>query len=260
MGILNVTDDSFSDGGRFLSAEKAFEQACYLIEKGADLIDIGGESSRPSAMSVSLDVELSRVIPVIERLHRHTKVCISIDTYKPEVMQAAVQAGAQMINDIYALRQPGAVEMAAKLAVPVSLMHMKGTPATMQENPVYLSGIMPELQSFFTERIESCLAAGIGMNQLILDPGFGFGKLAKDNLKLVNRLSELQQFHLPLLLGCSRKQTIGDILNKKTDERLIGSIAVALYAALQGAGILRVHDVDETRQALAIIEAISLCE
>lgn len=256
MGVLNVTPDSFFDGGNYLAVDNALQHALSLIQQGADIIDIGGESAKPYAKQVSLEVELTRVIPVIKKLRRESDVCISIDTYKPEVMQAAVEAGANIINDIYALRQPGALTMAAQLAVPVCLMHMQGEPSNMQQNPYYRHGVVDEICQFFTERIKACELAGINKNLLLLDPGFGFGKLIKDNLQLVYNLQEFFTLGMPILLGISRKNTIGAILDKETDQRLIGSLTLALFSAMKGVGILRTHDVDETRQALKILEML----
>lgn len=256
MGVLNVTSDSFFDGGKFLSMDRACEHAFNLIAQGVDIIDIGGESTKPGAVQVPLDIELSRIIPVIEQIRFHSDICISIDTYKPETMEAAVQAGANIINDIYALRKEGALAMAAKLAVPVCLMHMQGQPQDMQQNPQYPNGIMAELTQFFVERINACNKVGIEKKHLVLDPGFGFGKLVKDNLHLICHLDDLKHFNLPILLGVSRKSTIGAVLNKDVSERLIGSIGIAVYAALKGVGILRTHDVSETNQALQMIDAI----
>jgi dihydropteroate synthase len=258
MGIVNTTTDSFSDGGLYLSADKATRHALQLIEQGADVIDVGGESTKPGALQVSLDRELGRVIPVIEQLRQRTDACISIDTYKPEVMKAAIDAGANFINDIYALRQEGALSMAAQLSVPICLMHMQGKPQTMQNNPVYKDGVIQDVVDFFAERIQACYDMGIGKNRLILDPGFGFGKQIPHNMTLLRQLDDLKQLNIPLLLGMSRKSTIGALLNKEIDKRLVGSIALAVYAALKGARILRVHDVDETNQALQIIDAIYL--
>jgi dihydropteroate synthase len=257
MGILNLTTDSFSDGGVFLQKEKACEHALHLIAQGADIIDVGGESSKPGARAISLDMELARVIPVIEYIRRNSEVCISIDTYKPEVMQAAVQAGANIINDIYALRQEGALPMAVQLKVPVCLMHMQGQPQDMQKNPSYPYGVMNDIVQFFSTRIAACLQAGVDKRDLILDPGFGFGKRVADNLNLIHHLKKVQQFNLPLLLGVSRKSTIGVLLGKEVEDRLIGGLTFAIYAALEGVGIIRTHDPDETSQALRIIDAIS---
>jgi len=257
MGILNVTPDSFSDGGKFLSMGRACEHAFHLIGQGADLIDVGGQSTRPGAEPVSLEVELDRVIPVIEQIRANSDICISIDTNKPEVMEAAVAAGANVINDIYALRSKGALEMAAKLAVPVCLMHMQGEPHYMQNEPYYPNGVLAEVTRFFTERITECERVGIKRRNIILDPGFGFGKQVQDNLLLIKNLDSFARFAMPLLLGVSRKSTIGVVLAKEVGERLIGSIAVAVYAALKGAAIIRTHDVDETNQALHMITMIS---
>lgn len=256
MGILNVTPDSFSDGGRFFSLDRACEQALNLINQGADLIDIGGESTKPGAPAVPVYVELERVIPVIKHIRLSSNVCISIDTNKPEVMEAAVDEGANVINDIYALRNPGALEMAAKLAVPVCLMHMQGEPHNMQQNPHYPDGVFKDIMQFFIERIDACTQAGINRKNLILDPGFGFGKRVQDNLYLIKKLDDFLALKLPLLLGVSRKSTIGAVLSKEVNERVIGSIALAVYAAMKGVGIIRTHDVDETNQALTMIEQV----
>ncbi len=256
MGILNVTPNSFSDGGKFLSTERACEQAFQLIAQGADLIDIGGESTKPGAAAVSVESELSRVIPVIEEIRMNSDICISIDTNKPEVMEAAVQAGANVINDVYALRREGALSMAVKLAVPVCLMHMQGEPQSMQQSPHYPNGVVNEVMDFFKERIATCMRAGISKANLILDPGFGFGKEVEDNLILVNQLDSFATLKCPLLLGVSRKSTIGAILHKEVTDRLIGSIALTIYAALKGVGIIRTHDVDETNQALQMINSV----
>lgn len=256
MGILNVTPDSFSDGGRFLSLDEACRKAENLIAHGADIIDIGGESTRPGALSVSVDEELSRVIPVIERIRQITDHCISIDTSKPKVMKTAVSSGASMVNDVYALRQEHAIETVAELAVPVCLMHMQGNPQTMQDQPHYSKGVMENIQSFFAERISTCQRKGIKKSRLILDPGFGFGKEVKDNLQLMHKLQEMQAFGLPLLLGVSRKSTLGKLLNKDVGDRMIGGLAMAIYAAFQGVAIIRTHDVDETHQAFQVIDAI----
>lgn len=256
MGILNVTSDSFSDGGNYLSMDRACEHAFNLIAQGADIIDIGGESTKPGAIYVSLDEELSRVIPVIEHIRKNSDICISIDTYKPQVMHAAISAGANIINDIYSLRKEGALAMAAQLNVPVCLMHMQGDPQNMQDNPHYPDGVMAELQRFFLERINACENAGIDRTHLIIDPGFGFGKRVHNNLNLMNRLNELTHLNRPVLLGVSRKSTIGAVLGKEVNQRLLGSISLAVYAALKGVGILRTHDVEETQQALLMIDAV----
>ncbi|MFA6301879.1 MAG: dihydropteroate synthase [Legionella sp.] len=257
MGIINVTAESFSDGGAYLVLPKAIEQAIALIDAGADIIDIGGESTRPGAVPVSAELELARVIPLIEAIRAQSDVCISIDTSKPEVMQAGVAAGANLINDIFALQSTGALAMAATLNVPVCLMHMQGTPHTMQKNPHYPAGLIPEIMHFFAQRIDACMQAGIPKTHLVLDPGFGFGKSVAHNMQLMQQLTEFKEFALPLLLGVSRKSTIGAVLNKDVDQRLIGGIALAVYAALKGVGIIRTHDVDETNQALQMIDAVN---
>lgn len=256
MGVLNVTSDSFSDGGAFLSVESACEHVYDLIQQGADIIDIGGESTKPGAERVPLNTELERVIPVIVELRKHVDICISIDTYKPEVMQAAVAAGANIINDVYALRHNNALEIAAQLSVPICLMHMQGHPQSMQNNPNYEKPVIKEIAEFFVARIQACQAAGIANHRLILDPGFGFGKNVEHNMSVLHHIKKLHHFSLPLLLGVSRKSTLGTLLNKKVNERLIGGIAIAVYAALNGVSILRTHDVDETAQALKIIDVI----
>lgn len=256
MGVLNVTTDSFSDGGKFVSKDRACEHALTLIAQGADLIDIGGESTRPGTTQVPIETELSRVIPVIEQIRARSDVCISIDTYKPEVMNAAVHAGANIINDVYSLRTEGALAMAQKLSVPICLMHMQGIPINMQQNPHYPEGVVTAVMHFWRERISACERAGIAKHKLILDPGFGFGKLVKDNLQLINKLDVFKTFNLPVLLGVSRKSTIGAVLARDVDDRLIGSIALAVCAALKGVSILRTHDVDQTNQALQMIDAV----
>lgn len=256
MGIVNITADSFADGGKFLSLEKAYSHVFRMIESGADIIDIGGESTRPQSTPIPVEVELKRVIPLIEAIRAQSSICISIDTYKPEVMTAAVHAGATIINDIYALQQEGALAVAKQLAVPICLMHMQGQPQTMQANPQYPQGIMTDLLQFFEQRIAICEQQGIARERLILDPGFGYGKLLTDNLTLLRCIEQLKRFNLPLLLGASRKASIGAVLQKEVDDRLVGSIAVAVYAALSGVSILRTHDVDETNQALTMIKAI----
>ncbi len=256
MGIVNVTADSFSDGGRYLSPQKACEHALQLIEEGADIIDIGGESTKPGASPVGVDIELERVIPVIERIRSYSDVVISIDTYKPAVMSAAVHVGANMINDVFALRQEGALATAAELAVPVCIMHMQGIPLTMQERPSYPQGVLAEIISFLQERITACAEAGIDKKNLIIDPGFGFGKSLENNLNLVYNLNKIQQLALPILMGFSRKSSIGSLLNKRVEDRLIGGLAFSVFAAMQGVAILRTHDVDATKQAMDVIAAI----
>ncbi len=254
MGILNITEDSFSDGGLYLDAGKARDRAQVMIEQGADIIDIGGESTRPGAEPVPLEEELERVIPLVEYISR-LGVPISVDTNKAEVMQIAVEAGAAMINDVCALQNEGAVEMVAKLNVPVCLMHMQGTPGTMQMNPQY-DDVVNDIISFFKQRVISCEDAGIALDHIILDPGFGFGKTLEHNLTLLNRLDELKNTGLPILVGMSRKSMIDAIIHKPTEQRVSASVALAITAWQAGANIIRVHDVAETKDALKIITAL----
>jgi dihydropteroate synthase len=256
MGILNVTPDSFSDGGRYLKTDLAVKRAREMVFLGADLIDIGGESSRPGATGISSQEELDRVIPVIEAIRQESDVCISIDTTKAPVMHDAVMAGASIINDIKALSGPGSMAMAKRLNVPICLMHMQGDPHNMQDNPHYARDVVSHINNFFHERVEACIAEGIDRRLLVLDPGFGFGKSVEDNLKIIKRLSEFQQNHLPLLLGVSRKSTLGAIVGKETIARVPAGLAAGLYARLRGVSIIRTHDIDETRQSLSMIEAI----
>ncbi|MEW5994890.1 MAG: dihydropteroate synthase [Candidatus Zixiibacteriota bacterium] len=258
MGVLNVTPDSFSDGGRYVDTEDAVARAREMIAQGADIIDIGGESSRPGAEPVSGEEEQRRVIPVIELLRRETDVPISIDTYKSATARAAIDAGADMVNDISALRFDGdMVTLAAQTGVPVVLMHMLGTPRDMQDNPCY-ENCVEEIAAFFAERIAYCENGGIERRQIILDPGIGFGKRVSDNLEILARLPRFTQFDLPLLVGASRKSFIGKVHSAGTsaDRRLGGSIAAAVAAVLSGADIVRVHDVAETVEALRVLQAI----
>ena len=255
MGILNLTPDSFSDGGRFLEPQRAIEQALQMQADGAAIIDIGGESTRPGAEDVPLEQELARVIPVIEALAPVLEVPISIDTSKPEVMQAAVTAGAGMINDVYALRRAGALEMAASLPVPICLMHMQGEPRSMQQNPAY-QDVLAEVAAFLLEQVARCEAAGIQRERLLLDPGFGFGKTLAHNLRLLGHLDELPLEGLPLLVGMSRKSMIAQVLDRPVDDRLYGSLALASLAAWKGARIIRVHDVRASVDTVRIINAV----
>ena len=255
MGILNVTPDSFSDGGIFLSRDAAVAHALTLVEEGADIIDVGGESTRPGAQAVSVQEELDRVIPVIETIARAVPLPISIDTSKPEVMRAAGSAGAGLINDVRALRATGAVETVAALEVPVCLMHMQGEPRSMQHHPVY-TDVVVEVRDFLRERIETCVAAGISRDRIIVDPGFGFGKTAEHNLELLRRLGELRVLGAPILAGLSRKSMIGALLGLPVAQRLHASVALALIAVQNGATMLRVHDVRATREAIRMFEAV----
>jgi len=251
MGILNITPDSFSDGGDFFSPEKALNHAREMIAEGAVIIDVGGESTRPGAEIISVDEELSRVVPVIEAIRAESDIAISIDTSKPEVMSAAVAAGASMINDVRALQESGAVEMAVALQVPVCLMHMQGAPQTMQLAPEY-DDIIFQVKAFFQQRIEHCVEAGLARELIVIDPGFGFGKTLAHNQSLLRELDQLLEFELPLLVGVSRKSMIAHMLNLPVDERLYGSISLASIAVWQGASIIRAHDVAETLQAIRI--------
>jgi dihydropteroate synthase len=255
MGVLNVTPDSFSDGGAFLARERAMARAVEMAAEGADIIDVGGESTRPGAQPVSAQQELDRVIPVIEALREAVAVPVSIDTFKPEVMRAAVAAGAGFINDVTALRQPGALAIAAALDVPVCLMHMQGEPRSMQDSPEY-GDVVAEVGAFLRARIEACAAVGIPRARLLIDPGFGFGKTLEHNLTLLRRLSELRTLGVPMLVGLSRKSMIGKALDLPVDRRLHASVALALIAVQNGARVVRVHDVRATRDAIRMYEAV----
>ena len=255
MGVLNITPDSFSDGGRFISQQSAIQHANQMVKKGASIIDIGGESTRPGAMAISVDAELKRVIPIIESIRSESNVVISIDTSKPEVMKKAVEAGADIINDVYALRRHGALDMAALLHVPVCLMHMQATPETMQKDPSYRD-VVGEVQGFFNSRISACEKAGIERSNIILDPGFGFGKTLQHNLSLLAHLESFKYYGCPLLVGLSRKSMFGDLLGKDVNERTLASVSATLLAVINGASIVRVHDVAETFDALKIYNAV----
>ena len=255
MGVLNVTPDSFSDGGDFFSLDKAVARALQMEAEGAAIIDIGGESTRPGAAPVTLEDEIRRVVPVIEALQSRLKVPISIDTRKPGVMRAAIQAGAGFINDINALREPGALEVAAGFAVPVCLMHMQGEPRTMQEDPRY-ENVVDEVADFLQRRITACEQAGVGRERLLLDPGFGFGKTVAHNLYLLERLNVLTRLGLPLVVGLSRKSMIARLLGLEPGERLPASVALAVLAVERGARLVRSHDVAATWQALQMVVAL----
>ncbi|MCC7636054.1 dihydropteroate synthase [Stenotrophomonas rhizophila] len=256
MGIVNVTPDSFSDGGEHASVDAAVAHGLQLVAEGADLLDIGGESTRPGSTPVPLEEELRRVIPVIERLARETGVPISVDTFKPEVMRAAVAAGAGMINDIHALRQPGALDAAAALGVPVVLMHMQGEPGSMQDTPHY-DDVVGQVHRFLTERLLVAEMAGIARRNLVIDPGFGFGKTTEHNLILLARLERFLDLGVPMLAGLSRKRSIGELTGRdRPGDRLAGSVAAHLIAAQRGAKLLRVHDVAATVDALKVWAAV----
>jgi dihydropteroate synthase len=252
MGVVNVTPDSFSDGGRFLEREAAIAHARRLAEEGADIVDIGGESTRPGAAPVSEAEELERVIPVVEKIR---DLCVSVDSRRPAVMRAALDAGASMINDVQALQAPGAIEAVRESQCAVCLMHMKGEPATMQREPHY-DDVVAEVKEFLRQRIATAVDAGIARERLVIDPGFGFGKTAAHNLTLLARLAELRDLGVPLLAGLSRKSTLGKLTGRPVTERLAGSLAMALLALQNGATILRVHDVKETRDVVAVWEAV----
>jgi dihydropteroate synthase len=255
MGILNVTPDSFSDGGRFAGLDAARRHAEQMATDGAAVIDIGGESTRPGAEDVSESQELDRVIPVIEALRESIDLPISIDTSKATVMREAVAAGATMINDVLALQEPGALQAAAELGVPVCLMHMQGRPRTMQDNPQY-DDVTLDVTAFLGNRAAECIEAGIASELIIIDPGFGFGKTHAQNVELLANLRQLQTLGLPVLVGLSRKSTLGELTGRDVDDRLPGSIAAAVVAVMNGAQIVRVHDVRETVDALKVVSAV----
>jgi dihydropteroate synthase len=251
IGIVNVTPDSFSDGGRYLDTAAAVDHGLRLVDEGADALDVGGESTRPGAEPVSVEEEIARVVPVIEALTRQTQVPIAVDTSKAPVMRAAVAAGAGMINDVYALRRDGALDAAVELRVPVCLMHMQGEPQTMQEDPRY-DDVVEEVCRFLAERILVCEMAGIDKKRIVVDPGFGFGKTLEHNLALLGALDRFRRLGVPLMVGLSRKSMIGALTGRALDQRSVGSAVAALLAAQRGAGLLRVHDVAATRDALAV--------
>ncbi len=253
MGILNVTPDSFSDGGRYAATESAITHGLRLVEEGADILDIGGESTRPGATPVLLEEELRRVLPVIEGLAARVRVPLAIDTCKPQVMRAAVGAGASMINDINALQAPGALEAAAETDAGVCLMHMQGTPQTMQADPHY-DDVVREVRDFLCARRDAALAAGIAAGRIVLDPGFGFGKRTVHNLALLRALPELCALGAPLLVGLSRKSVLGQVTGNDVDARLYASLAAAVVSVMKGAAIVRVHDVRATVDALKVIQ------
>ena len=255
MGILNVTPDSFSDGGRFVTPEVALRQAATMAEEGAAILDVGGESTRPGADNVSVQRELDRVIPMIERVRSITDAVISIDTSKALVMREAVAAGASLINDVGALQGEGALEAAADLQVPVCLMHMRGEPRTMQENPEY-DDVVAEVAAFLEQRIQACLDAGLGEELTIVDPGFGFGKTHRHNVELLANLRQLRVRDRPMLVGMSRKSTLGELTQRDVHERLPASVAAAVVAILNGADIVRAHDVQATVDAVKVTRAV----
>jgi dihydropteroate synthase len=255
MGILNVTPDSFSDGGKFSRIDLALNQVEQMIADGATIIDIGGESTRPGAKDVTEKDELSRVIPVLKAINKRFNVVVSIDTSKPSVMAEAIAHGAGIINDVRALQNDGCLDVLAQdQSVAICLMHMQGLPRTMQHNPQY-KHLITDISTFFEQRILACTQAGISASRLILDPGFGFGKSLEQNYSLLANMDKFHAFNLPLLAGLSRKSMIGTLLNRDVNERLAGSLATAIIAAQQGAKIIRVHDVKETVDALKVLQA-----
>jgi dihydropteroate synthase len=255
MGVINVTPDSFADGGRFVNSEAAVSHALRMIEDGAGLIDVGGESTRPGAQAVGVEEEINRVVPVIEALAARTKIPISVDTSKAAVMTAAVRAGASMINDVRALREPGALEAAAQTQASICLMHMQGEPRTMQSDPRY-SDVVAEVRDFLRERAQACLASGIAKNRLVVDPGIGFGKRLEHNLALLAGLPALTALGWPVLIGVSRKSMFGALLGRSVDERVAGSVAMATAAVLAGASIVRTHDIAATVDAVKVAVAL----
>ncbi|BAF61273.1 dihydropteroate synthase [Candidatus Vesicomyidisocius calyptogenae] len=256
MGVLNITPDSFSDGNQYFTVDRAINYAKLMIDQGADIIDIGGESTRPNALQVSIDDEINRVIPVIKVLSKLGSVPISIDTSQAKIMQLAIEAGVSMINDVRALQAKSSLEVVASSNKDVCLMHMKGSPKTMQNNPIY-TDVIDEIKYFFDQRIEDCISAGIDQNKIILDPGFGFGKTLNHNFEILRRLDEFQSFGLRILVGMSRKSMIGNILNNRNiDGRMIGSVTTAIIAFQNGANIVRVHDVLDTKDAFKILQSV----
>ncbi len=255
MGILNVTPDSFSDGGRYMFRDAALRRAEQMVAEGADIIDVGAESTRPGALPVTAAEEIDRAASIVDAITNRFSVVVSIDTSKPTVMAAAVAAGATIINDVRALCEDGALEMAQKLQVRVCLMHMQGEPHAMQNQPVY-DDVVEEVADFLRQRIGVCVEAGIPMERLIVDPGFGFGKTTKHNLMLLNGLSHFKTLGVPMLVGLSRKSFIGAVLNKSVNERLMGSLAAATLALWHGAAIIRVHDVAATVDIMRLCHAV----
>lgn len=255
MGVLNITDNSFSDGGRYRSRDAALMHGVAMVEAGARIIDVGGESTRPGAEPVPLQEELDRVLPVIEALAARVDALISVDTMKPAVMTAAVAAGAGMVNDVHALQAPGALEAVAATQAAVCLMHMQGTPRTMQEDPHY-ADVVAEVDMFLRQRAQACHVAGIGAERIALDPGFGFGKTLEHNLRLLAGLSRITAGAYPVLIGLSRKSMLGKLTGRSVGERLAGSLALHSIGTLHGARIIRAHDVKETADAVAVAWAV----
>jgi len=256
MGVLNVTPDSFSDGGMYYLPDKALFRAEEMIKEGVSIIDVGGESTRPGAAPVSVDEELARTIPVIEKIVRWLDIAVSIDTSHPLVMKEAVNAGAHLINDVRALTVEGALDFVAETSVPVCLMHMSGSPETMQDHPCY-ENILNTVQNYLQNRIKQAVISGISTDRLLIDPGFGFGKNLTHNLTMLKYLSKFNDLGCPLLVGLSRKTMIGSLLGKDVDNRVFGSVGAAVIAAMNGAAIIRAHDIRETVDALTIVQAVN---
>ena len=255
MGILNVTPDSFSDGGHNSNVEQALKHALQMVAQGADILDIGGESTRPGAKAVGVQQELDRVIPVIEAIREHSDIPISLDTSKTEVMRAGVGAGANMINDVNALRAEGAIAAVSSLQVPVCLMHMQGQPRTMQHNPQY-EDCVADVIAFLLQRVEACVQGGIARCEIALDPGFGFGKTLPHNIALFRGLDRFVRTGYPVMIGVSRKTMIGEMIGRPVEQRVTGSAVAAAIAASQGVAIVRVHDVAETRDAMVVMQML----
>ena len=256
MGILNITPDSFSDGGRFFQLDAALKHAEAMLNAGATLIDVGGESTRPGAAPVSVAEELGRVAPVVEAIASRLDVVISVDTSTPEVIQETAKLGAGLINDVRALQREGALNAAVASGLPVCLMHMQGAPETMQQAPHYEADVAQSVRQFLVDRRQACIAAGMTPEQILFDPGFGFGKTLEHNLALFAHLEQWHDLGQPVLVGVSRKSMIGHVLNKNANERLAGSLALAALAVLKGVHILRVHDVTETTDVIRMIAAV----
>lgn len=254
MGVLNVTPDSFSDGGQFATLDSAIQQTELMIKHGASIIDVGGESTRPGAFSVSVQQELDRVCPVVERLGRCFDTVVSVDTSTPEVMSEVIKLGAGMINDVRAFSRTGAVAAVKHSKVALCVMHMRGDPESMQHRPSYHS-VVDEVSAFLQTRAEELSAQGVDKQRIILDPGFGFGKTLKHNMQLLNHIARIRDIGYPVLIGVSRKSMFGEILDKPVDDRLYGSLAAATIAAMQGANIIRAHDVRETKDAMQVVDA-----
>ena len=256
MGIVNVTPDSFSDGGKFTHIDNALTQVDYMIANGVDIIDIGGESTRPDAKDVTEEDEIARVIPLLQAIKSRFDIDVSIDTSKAGVMKAAIENNADMINDVRALQNEGCIEAVKDSDVDICLMHMQGMPRTMQSSPKY-NNVIDDIITFFQQRIQCCQQAGIDQNRLILDPGFGFGKTLEHNYQMLANFNRFSQLNLPLLAGISRKSMIGNLLNRDIEQRLAGSLAAAIVAVQQGASIIRVHDVQESADAMNILKAVA---